>query len=159
MAAWLALSAVVAALDQVTKFWVMDSLAFGEHVEVTNFFDLVLVFNPGAAFSFLADHSGWQRWFFVALAIVISGWLVVLLRRHQSERLLPLAFAMIIGGAVGNVIDRFLYGAVVDFLYFHIGRYGWPAFNLADSAITLGVVLMIWAQIRDARQSAQESTS
>ena len=159
MAAWLALSAAVAVLDQATKVWVMDSLAFGEHVEVTNFFDLVLVFNPGAAFSFLADHSGWQRWFFVALAIVISGWLVVLLRRHQSERLLPLAFAMIIGGAVGNVIDRFLYGAVVDFLYFHIGRYGWPAFNLADSAITLGVVLMIWAQIRDARQSAQESTS
>lgn len=159
MAAWLALSAAVAVLDQATKVWVMDSLAFGEHVEITNFFDLVLVFNPGAAFSFLADHSGWQRWFFVALAVVISGWLLVLLRRHQSERLLPLAFAMIIGGAVGNVIDRFLYGAVVDFLYFHIGRYGWPAFNLADSAITLGVVLMIWAQIRDARQSAQESTS
>ena len=159
MAAWLALSAAVAVLDQATKVWVMDSLAFGEHVENTNFFDLVLGFNPGAAFSFLADHSGWQRWFFVALAVVISGWLLVLLRRHQSERLLPLAFAMIIGGAVGNVIDRFLYGAVVDFLYFHIGRYGWPAFNLADSAITLGVVLMIWAQIRDARQSAQESTS
>ncbi|MCB1926711.1 MAG: signal peptidase II, partial [Rhodocyclaceae bacterium] len=91
MAAWLALSAAVAVLDQATKVWVMDSLAFGEHVEITNFFDLVLVFNPGAAFSFLADHSGWQRWFFVALAVVISGWLLVLLRRHQSERLLPLA--------------------------------------------------------------------
>ncbi|MCB1917050.1 MAG: lipoprotein signal peptidase [Rhodocyclaceae bacterium] len=159
MAAWLSLSAAVAALDQLSKRWIMDRLEFGEHVEVTNFFDLVLVFNPGAAFSFLADHSGWQRWFFVGLAVVICGWLLVLLRKHQSERLLPFAFAMIIGGAVGNVIDRFLYGAVVDFLYFHIGRYGWPAFNLADSAITLGVVLMVWAQIREARQSAQESPS
>ncbi|MCB1958347.1 MAG: lipoprotein signal peptidase [Rhodocyclaceae bacterium] len=159
MAGWLGLSAVVAVLDQLSKQWVMGSLAFGDRVEVTGFFDLVLVFNPGAAFSFLADHSGWQRWFFVGLAVVICGWLLTLLVRHQRERLLPFAFAMIIGGAIGNVIDRFAHGAVVDFLYFHAGRYGWPAFNLADSAITLGVILMIWAQIREARQPAREPSS
>ncbi len=159
MAGWLGLAAIVAVLDQLTKRWVMASLSFGDHVEVTGFFDLVLVFNPGAAFSFLADHSGWQRWFFVALAVVICSWLLVLLVRHQRERLLPFAFAMIIGGAIGNVIDRFVHGAVVDFLYFHAGRYGWPAFNLADSAITLGVVLMIWAQVRDAREPSREPSS
>ncbi|MCB1908547.1 MAG: lipoprotein signal peptidase [Rhodocyclaceae bacterium] len=159
MAGWLALSATVAVLDQLSKQWIMHGMQPGERIELTKFFDLVLVFNPGAAFSFLADHSGWQRWFFVVLAVLICGWLLVLLRRHQAERLLPFAFAMIIGGAAGNVVDRFLYGAVVDFLYFHAGRYGWPAFNLADSAITLGIVLMIWAQIRDARRSTQESLS
>ncbi|MCB1887232.1 MAG: lipoprotein signal peptidase [Rhodocyclaceae bacterium] len=159
MAGWLGLATLVTVLDQITKQWVMASLSFGDQVAVTGFFDLVLVFNPGAAFSFLADHSGWQRWFFVALAVVICSWLLVLLVRHQRERLLPLAFAMIIGGAIGNVVDRFLYGAVVDFLYFHAGRYGWPAFNLADSAITLGVILMIWAQFREARQPAPETPS
>jgi len=158
-AGWLALAALVTALDQLSKHWVMGSLEFGAHVEVTAFFDLVLVFNPGAAFSFLADHSGWQRWFFVGLAVAICSWLLVLLRRHQREWLLPIAFSMIIGGAIGNVVDRFLYGAVVDFLYFHLGRHGFPAFNLADSAITLGVILMIWAQIIDARASAQEQST
>jgi signal peptidase II len=87
----------------------------------------------------LADQSGWQRWFFVALAAVICGWLLRLLARHQHEFLQPLAFSLIIGGAIGNVIDRFVFGAVVDFLYFHIGRYGWPAFNVADSAICVGL--------------------
>lgn len=151
LAGWLGIVALVCLLDQASKLWVLSSLDFGASVRVTAFFDLVLVFNPGAAFSFLAEHSGWQRWFFVVLAFGISAWLLVLLRRHQHERLLPLAFSLIIGGAIGNVIDRFVHGAVVDFLYFHAGRYGWPAFNLADSAITLGVGLMLVAQIREAR--------
>ena len=156
---WLALAALVVLLDQITKQWVLAVLPFGASITVTSFFDLVLVFNPGAAFSFLADHSGWQRWFFIVLAFAISGWLLVLLRHHQAETLLPLAFALIIGGAMGNVIDPFIYGAVVDFLYFHAGRHGWPAFNLADSAITLGVGLMLWAQIREARQASSREHS
>ena len=143
---WLALSVMVIALDQLTKFWVVLSLEFGQRVEVTSFFNLVLVYNAGAAFSFLADAAGWQRWFFVALALVISGWLIVLIRRHAAERLLPLAASLILGGALGNVVDRLLYGAVIDFLDVHAMGYHWPAFNLADSAITLGVVFLIWQQ-------------
>lgn len=147
-AAWLGLSAGVLVLDQVTKHAVTRALELGDAVRVTAFFDLVLTYNPGAAFSFLADESGWQRWFFIVLALVICGWLLSLLRRHAAERVMPLAIALIIGGAVGNVIDRVLHGAVVDFLFFHVGRYGWPAFNVADSAITIGVVLMVWDQLR-----------
>lgn len=158
MAPWLALAAMVAVLDQLTKQWVLDSLHFGQAIPITPFFDLVLVFNRGAAFSFLADHSGWQRWFFTGLAVVICGWLLALMHRHRDERLLPAAFALIIGGAIGNVVDRLIHGAVVDFLYFHAGRYGWPAFNLADAAITLGVGLMLWAQFRSNGEAKAEPT-
>lgn len=144
----LLLAALVVVLDQLSKQWVLGSLHHGEVIPVTAFFDLVLVFNRGAAFSFLAEHSGWQRWFFTVLAVVICGWLLALMRTHRGERLLSIACALVIGGAIGNVIDRLLIGAVVDFLYFHAGRYGWPAFNVADAAITLGVGLMLWAQLR-----------
>lgn len=147
-AGWLGLSALIVAVDQIVKWIILSTLSHGQMIPVTDFFQLVLVFNPGAAFSFLADQPGWQRWFFITLALVICGWLVSMLRQHQQERALPLAFSMIIGGAIGNVIDRFMHGAVVDFLYFHIGRFGWPAFNVADSAITLGVILMLWSQFR-----------
>jgi signal peptidase II len=146
--AWLGLSAAVALLDQLTKWIVLSNLQLGEMITVTPFFKLVLLYNPGAAFSFLADQPGWQRWFFVVLAVVICIWLFTMLRHHQHERALPLSFSLIIGGAVGNVVDRLVHGAVVDFLYFHIDRYGWPAFNIADSAITIGVVLMLWSQFR-----------
>ena len=146
-AAWLGLSALIIALDQATKYWITAWLSFGETVRVTGFFDVVLVYNPGAAFSFLSSASGWQRWFFIVLAGAISVWLVVLIRRHAHERWLPLSFALILGGAIGNVIDRALYGAVIDFLYFHIGRYGWPAFNVADSAISVGVCILLWEQL------------
>jgi signal peptidase II len=146
-AAWLGLSSLVVLLDQAAKQWMTGWLASGDSVRVAPFFDLVLVYNPGAAFSFLSNASGWQRWFFVALALAISAWLVALVRRHAAERLLPLSFALILGGAIGNVIDRVLHGAVIDFLYFHIGRYGWPAFNVADSAISIGVVLLVWDQL------------
>lgn len=159
MAPWLGLAALVGVLDQLTKQWVLGSLHFGEVIPVTPFFDLVLVFNRGAAFSFLADHSGWQRWFFTGLAVVISGWLLALMHRHRDERLLPAAFALIIGGALGNVVDRLMHGAVVDFLYFHAGRHGWPAFNLADAAITLGVGMMLWAQFRGNGEARAEPTT
>ncbi|BAL23525.1 signal peptidase II [Azoarcus sp. KH32C] len=148
---WLELAALVIGLDQITKWLVLSRFQLGESLPVTDFFSLVLVYNQGAAFSFLADHSGWQRWFFIVLALAISGWLLTMVRQHQREVVLPLAFSLIIGGALGNVIDRVVHGAVVDFLFFHVGRYGWPAFNLADSAITLGVGLMLWAQFRATR--------
>lgn len=145
---WLCLSALVIVVDQFTKYWISDLLRSGRSIEVTPFFDLVLAYNSGAAFSFLSDASGWQRWFFAGLAVVISLWLIILLRRHASEKLLPLAFSLILGGAIGNLIDRLTLGVVVDFLYFHIDKYDWPAFNVADSAITVGVVLMVWDQLR-----------
>lgn len=145
---WLALIAAVAVLDQLTKTWVLGSLLRGERIEVTGFFDLVLAFNPGAAFSFLADHSGWQRWFFIVLAVAVCAWLLVMIWQQRNERLLPAALSLVVGGAVGNVIDRFNLGEVVDFLSFHAGSHYWPAFNLADAAITLGVGLMLFAQFR-----------
>ncbi|QDF96378.1 signal peptidase II [Azoarcus sp. DD4] len=158
MLPWLALAVLIIVLDQLTKQVVLGTMRYGEVIPVTGFFDLVLVFNRGAAFSFLADHSGWQRWFFTGLAVVICGWLLALMHQHREERLLPTAFALIIGGAIGNVVDRLLHGAVVDFLYFHAGSYGWPAFNLADSAITLGVGLMLWAQLRAGKQASDTNT-
>ncbi|MCL2658617.1 MAG: signal peptidase II [Betaproteobacteria bacterium] len=148
---WLGLSGLVIVLDQITKLAVLRNLHYGEAIPYTDFFQLVLVYNPGAAFSFLANQPGWQKWFFIMLALVISVWLIGLMKRHANEWLQPLAFSLIVGGALGNVIDRWRYGAVVDFLYFHIGEHGWPAFNLADSAITLGVVLMVIAQLRELR--------
>jgi signal peptidase II len=149
MAPWLALICAVAAIDQATKDMVLEQLVRGDRIEVTPFFDLVLAFNPGAAFSFLAEHSGWQRWFFTVLSTLISAWLLAMIWQHRHERLLPFSLTLIIGGAIGNVIDRIHHGAVVDFLSFHAGQYSWPAFNVADSAITLGVVLMLFAQFRN----------
>lgn len=150
MAPWLGLAALVGVLDQLTKQWVLESLRFGEVIPVTPFFDLVLVFNRGAAFSFLADHSGWQRWFFTGLAVVISGWLLALMHRHRDERLLPAAFALIIGGALGNGLDRAWYGAVVDFVHFHWGSFSWYIFNIADVAIVVGVLGLLYESFRPA---------
>ena len=148
LATWLGLSGLIIALDQVTKYWITQTLRFGETIELTAFFNLVLAYNPGAAFSFLSDQAGWQRWFFVVLALVVSVWLVVLIRRHVRETWIPLAASMILGGALGNVIDRVRFGAVVDFIQWHIAEYYWPAFNVADSAITVGVGLLLWDQFR-----------
>ena len=146
-ASWLGLAGLVIVLDQLTKLWVLATLKLGERIEVTSFFNLVLVFNPGAAFSFLSDAGGWQRWFFVVLAIAVSGWLTFLIRRHAAERLLPLAAALILGGALGNVVDRIRFGAVVDFVDVHAAGWHWPAFNVADSAISVGVALLILQQL------------
>lgn len=157
--AWMGLAALVVVIDQITKHLVLGHMQFGEAIPYTDFFQLVLVYNPGAAFSFLANQPGWQKWFFTILALVVSAWLVMMTRRHVREILQPLAFTLIIGGAIGNVIDRVRFGAVVDFLYFHVGRYGWPAFNVADSAITLGVILMIIAQLREARRAKKGITA
>jgi signal peptidase II len=143
-ATWLGLSGLIIVLDQLTKLWVVSALKLGQSIELTSFFNLVFVYNPGAAFSFLSDAGGWQRWFFVGLALAVSAWLTLLIRQHASERLLPLAAAMILGGALGNVIDRIRFGAVVDFLDAHAAGWHFPAFNVADSAISVGVALLIW---------------
>ncbi len=147
LAHWLALAGGVVALDQATKAWVLAVFQPGESMVVTPFFNLVLLFNTGASFSFLADAGGWQRWFFVVLAVAISAWLLTLLRRHAGELLMASALTLILGGAVGNVIDRIRIGAVTDFLHFHWNEYYFPAFNVADSCITIGVALMIWYEL------------
>jgi len=147
MRRWLALSALIIALDQATKAWITSAFKLNESLAVTPFLDLVWVYNAGAAFSFLAGASGWQRWFFVALALGVSAWIVAMLRQHAQERLLAAALALILGGALGNVVDRMTHGAVVDFLDFHYAGYHFPAFNVADSAISVGVVLMLWQSL------------
>jgi len=151
---WLALAGVIVVIDQVTKYLVVRSFALGESVVLTSFFNLVLVLNPGAAFSFLSDQAGWQRGFFIAIALAASAWIVYLLVKHPRDRLFALALTLVLAGAVGNVIDRILVGAVVDFLDFHALGYHWPAFNVADSAITCGAVLLAWDALRPQKKGA-----
>ena len=153
LARWLALAMFVLLLDQASKTWVLANFRLMDRQAMTSFFNLVLVFNPGASFSFLADAGGWQKWFFVVLASAISLWLLAMLRTHAQERLLPAALSLILGGAVGNVIDRLRFDAVVDFLDFHLAGYHWPAFNVADSAITVGVALMLLHQFLQPKEA------
>jgi signal peptidase II len=145
---WLGLSALVVALDLATKAWVSAAFRYGEVREVLPFFNLVLVHNTGAAFSFLAGEDGWQRWFFTIVTIVICGAIVVMLRRAADNRLLAVALALVLGGALGNLYDRLTLGHVVDFVQLHALGYYFPSFNVADSAITAGVVLLIWDGMR-----------
>jgi signal peptidase II len=140
---WLWLSALVIALDQLSKAWITSHFAYGENFYVLGIFNLVLAHNTGAAFSFLNDAGGMQRWLFSIIAIAASAWIVWLLRKHRAQLLFSWALSMILGGALGNLIDRITYGYVVDFLDFHWGIYHFPAFNLADSAITCGAFLLI----------------
>jgi len=151
-AAWLWLSLVVIVLDQATKFLVTRFLDLYERVEVLPVLDFTLLHNTGAAFSMLAGASGWQRWFFIGLAAVVSVVLTVWIWRiPRGEKLLPLALALILGGAIGNVIDRIWHGYVVDFIHAHWGDAYFPAFNIADSAITIGAVLLILDAFREKR--------
>ncbi len=142
---WFALSILVLVLDQLSKVAAVEWLALHRPVPVIPTFDLMLTYNTGAAFSFLSDAGGWQRWFFVVLAVGVSGVLVWWLRSlPRGERWLSLSLSLILGGAVGNLVDRlFRDGRVVDFLYFHYRDFHWPAFNLADSAISVGAVIMV----------------
>ncbi|MCG7898351.1 MAG: signal peptidase II [Candidatus Thiodiazotropha lotti] len=142
---WLWLSFVVILLDQLTKQLADRMLTLYEPVYVLPIFDLTLLYNKGAAFSFLSDQGGWQRWFFTVLAIVVTTVLTVWLwRLKQQEKWVAVSLSLIIGGAIGNVIDRILFGHVIDFLHFHYQQHYWPAFNIADSAITLGVGIMLY---------------
>jgi len=150
---WLWLAAAIVVVDQLSKFAILRSLSFGERIAVVpGLFDLTLVYNRGAAFSFLAGASGWQRWFFTGLGIAAAIFIVWLLARHGSQRLFAFALSLILGGAIGNVIDRVVHGQVVDFLLVYWQRWHWPAFNVADSGITVGAVLLIVDEFRRVRR-------
>ncbi|MFA7241592.1 MAG: signal peptidase II [Sulfuricellaceae bacterium] len=140
---WLAISAVVVALDQIAKQWVVHAFVQGEVLPVMAYFNLTLAYNSGAAFSFLADAGGWQRVFFTAIAGIASVVIIHLLRKHPQQTLFCVALSLILGGALGNLWDRLAIGQVVDFLDFYVNNHHWPAFNVADSAITAGATLLI----------------
>ena len=143
MRRWLAIAAVIVVVDQAVKYAVVQYFSSHPPIAVTSFFNLLLVYNTGAAFSFLSDAAGWQRGFFIAIALAASGWLIWLLRRDPRPGLFTVALTLVLAGAVGNMIDRIVIGSVVDFLDFHAFGYHWPAFNIADSAITCGAVMLV----------------
>jgi signal peptidase II len=153
MLPWLGLALIIFIADQFTKVLILGSFRLGDSTTITSFFNLVRAHNTGAAFSFLASASGWQRWFFTAIGIAAAIFIVWMLRSHAGQRLFSFALACILGGAVGNVVDRLLHGYVVDFLQFHYGGWYFPAFNIADSAITLGAVSLILDEILRVRRS------
>ena len=150
---WLGLAFIILLLDQFTKLLILGYYQLGQGVRVTDFLNVVRVHNAGAAFSFLADGSGWQRWFFVGIGVAAMVFIVYLLRSHAGQRLFCLAMACILGGAVGNVLDRLMHSYVIDFLDFHYANWHFPAFNVADSAITLGAALLILDELRRVRRS------
>lgn len=143
MLPWLGLAVLIVAIDQATKIAVERTFDYGDVAPVTGFFNLVLAYNKGAAFSFLASASGWQAHFLTAVGVAASLFILYLLARHGHQKLFSLALAMILGGAVGNVIDRVIHGHVIDFLDFHVAGWHWPAFNVADSAIVGGAILLV----------------
>ena len=150
---WLAIAAIVIVLDQFTKTLILGDFSLGESRAVTSFFNIVRVHNTGAAFSFLAGAAGWQRWFFVGLGAVAAVFIVWMLKKHGGQRLFSWALALILGGAVGNVIDRLWHGHVIDFIQVHHSGWYFPAFNVADSAITVGAALLILDELRRVRRS------
>ena len=154
MLPWLGLALIIFLADQFTKVLIVRDFAMYESRTVTSFFDVVRYQNTGAAWSFLASAGGWQRWFFVALALAASCFMLYLLLRNRAQKLFCFAIAMVLGGAVGNVIDRIARGSVVDFISMHWHRaYTFPAFNLADSAITLGAICLIVDELRRVRKA------
>jgi signal peptidase II len=145
---WLGIAAIIVLIDQLTKITITKLFAYGESLPVTSFFNLVLVHNQGAAFSFLANESGWQRYFFTALGTAAAVFIVYLLKRNAGQRLFCWALTLILGGAVGNVIDRGMHGYVIDFLDVHVAGWHWPAFNVADSTICIGAILFVLDELR-----------
>ena len=146
--AYLFLALLVLIADQISKWWAQMSLPMAQAIKVTDFLNWFLIYNPGAAFSFLSQAGGWQRWFFTIIGIVAAAVIIWLLQKNTQDRPFCIALALILGGAIGNVLDRLLYGAVVDFIDVHYQGWHWPAFNIADSAITLGVILLIFDEIK-----------
>jgi signal peptidase II len=153
---WLLVAFVVIVLDQLSKYAIVQQLQLYDGHVVTSFFNIVRAHNSGAAFSFLAGAGGWQRWFFTALAFAASVFIVIMLRRHGRERMLSLALSLIMGGAIGNVIDRLVHGHVIDFLQFHWRGAAFPSFNVADAAITLGAILLILDELRRMRAAKKQ---
>ena len=148
---WLGLALLLLIADQFTKVLILGYYRLGDATYVTSFFNVVRVHNTGAAFSFLASASGWQRWFFTAIGIAAAVFIIWMLKSHAGQKLFSFAMACILGGAIGNVIDRVLHGYVVDFLDFHFGNWHFPAFNVADSAITVGAICLILDELRRVR--------
>jgi signal peptidase II len=144
----LAIATIILLLDQLSKWSALSNLQLGVPEPVLPFMNWLLLFNPGAAFSFLAQGSGWQRWFFTIVGLVACVYIVWLLRKSQNDKMLCVALSLILGGALGNVLDRIMYGAVVDFIDLHYANWHWPAFNIADSAICIGAALIIWGELR-----------
>jgi len=145
---WVGIAIIVVLLDQLTKITMIRLLAYGQVEAVNAYLNLVMVYNKGAAFSFLSDQSGWQRYFFSALAAVVSVVIVWMLYRNPAQRMFCWSLSLILGGAVGNLIDRLVYGHVIDFIDFHVQHWHWPAFNVADSAITIGAALFVLDELR-----------
>jgi signal peptidase II len=152
MVQWLTLALLILMADQFTKVLIVGYYPLGDGTRVTQFFNVVRVHNSGAAFSFLASAGGWQRWFFTAIGVGAALLIVWLLKSHAGQKLFSFALACILGGAIGNVIDRVLYGYVVDFLDFHWHGWHFPAFNIADSAITVGAACLILDELRRVRR-------
>lgn len=148
MAPWLGIALVLILLDQVTKITIKKTFLYGQVKALGSYFNLTLVYNKGAAFSFLANESGWQRYFFTGIGLLAALIIIFMLKRHAGQRLFCFSLALILGGAIGNVIDRLFYGHVIDFLDFHVGSWHFPAFNVADSAICIGAALFILDEFR-----------
>lgn len=154
MVPWLALALILLIADQFTKVLILGYYKLGDSTYVTSFFNIVRAHNTGAAFSFLAAASGWQRWLFTGIGVAATLFILYLLRTHPGQKLFCFALACILGGAVGNVIDRVLYGYVVDFLQVHWeNRWYFPAFNVADAAITVGAICLILDELLRVRRS------
>ena len=153
MLQWLGLALIILIADQFTKVLIVGYYQLGDSTQITSFFNLVRWHNTGAAFSFLAGASGWQRWFFTVIGLLAAAVIVWMLKSHAGQKLFAFALACILGGALGNVIDRILYGHVVDFLDFHWRGWHFPAFNIADSAITIGAVCLILDELLRVRRT------
>jgi signal peptidase II len=150
---WLGLALVIVIVDQFTKTLILGYYKYGDATYVTSFFNVVRAHNTGAAFSFLADAAGWQRWFFMAIGIAAALFIIWMLKSHAGQKLFSFSMAAILGGAIGNVIDRMMHGYVVDFLDFHLAGRHFPAFNVADSAITIGAICLILDELRRVRRA------
>ena len=153
MLQWLGLAFIILLVDQFTKVLITGYYHLGDSTFVTSFFNVVRAHNSGAAFSFLAGASGWQRWFFTVIGFVAAAVIIWMLRSHAGQKLFSFAMACILGGAIGNVIDRMAHGYVIDFLDFHWHGMHFPAFNVADSAITLGAICLILDELLRVRKS------
>ncbi len=149
---WLGIALVIILLDQFTKTLILGYFQLGDSRYVTSFFNIVRVHNTGAAFSFLADAGGWQRWFFIGLGAVATVFIIWMLRQHGGQKLFSWSLSLILGGAIGNVVDRLLHGYVVDFIQVHAGGWYFPSFNVADSAITAGAICLILDEILRVRR-------
>ena len=155
---WLWITVVFLVIDQISKQWVAQTFDYRESLAVMPFFNLTYVHNPGAAFSFLAEQPGWQRWFFTAIASIASiVFFIWMAKTPKTNKILGIGFSLLLSGALGNLIDRVLFGYVIDFLDFYVGNAHWPAFNVADSAIFVGAALMIFDSFKAEKKNKAES--